>query len=276
MILTIRSGLIVLASLLLGACASMPRLSQMELPRTDADLVIVMSQQELEVVPSVIGVQVGGMLGGMSIDSTNDRNAEQAFAPLRDRLLDYELAQVFADKLMASGVTGQLVAGAEPTLRFEQMANDSVRLSRPMLVLVPTVRMENLLRALVVQVHLYELLPNPNGGRANRGASHYYKFVWPVNANVRLGREEAIALWLEWSNDDLVALIERGMDESLRMLSAHLDEPVLALPNQGTRVRSVYVQSHSELVWRVSGDLRWLAGSPDGWVITALPDHGIL
>lgn len=108
------------------------------------------------------------------------------------------------------------------------------------MVIRPSVQFENDMSALLVELRVAELLPNGQGRLPKFGIGQFYHFIWPIPTEDRLNREQAAEQWSQWSRDDLVALIERGMDETLKQLASPAG-------NAGVELTLDLVRAYSEI-----------------------------
>ncbi len=282
----IRSILVAFASSILFGCATTPKFSDVDFPKDDADLTILVTQEELRPEASdSSGVVAGGVLlgavGGLlsagvaaGIDAERNARAEDAIEPLRDSLIDYDLSERFVEHIQQSRVEERLVVGASPELRTDELVITDLELDRPLVLLVPEVKLSNDMMNLLVDLAVTEIAPRERDGWPIQGMSRTFRFMWPLETEENLDREEAVAVWSNHSAEDLMDLIERGMVETLRMMSAHLDEGELAFEDEDSRVHMT--ENERVWLWRESGEFTWLAHTSGRGIVYAVPDHAII
>lgn len=268
----------IIACSLLYGCATAPRFSEAEFPRNDADLEILATQQEIDSETNVTnpGAAGGGLLGVLiatSIDNTKNDRAEEAVTPIRDYLIDYDMTDQFVERIEASGVAERLVVGAEAVVRQSVRKPEERDIDRPLIMIEPHVQLSNDMRALMVDLNVWEMEPGEGERSAKKGVSQSYRFLWPLEDGDGLDRTEAVAAWVERPRDEMIDLIEMGMDETLNMLDEHLRQQTLVFEDKETRIRIPAAGHYNR--WQTRGDFIWVADSSGWGRIYAVPERAI-
>jgi hypothetical protein len=268
-----------LATLALSGCVTQPKFSEAGFPRTDVDIEIRAIQQQIEAEgsntasPAIAAFGLVGLAIGLGVDSRAGRLAEEAIEPLREKLIDYAIAERFAERIDQSGVSGLLVEGIAPVILTDADQLSERSLARPVIALSPEVRFSNDIRSLVVDFSIYELIPSDRGRTYKVGLRQSFSFRWALKNRRNLNRKQAAEAWNRLAADELVELIELGMDETLAMAVALLNERELhfADPKAVLRVDLPYTYR----LWRRSENLQWLVPRSGIGAIIAAPWHGI-
>jgi hypothetical protein len=262
----------------LFGCATSPRFSEAEFPRSDADIDILASQQEIDSETSVTnaGAAGGGLLGVLisgAIDNTRNDRAEEAILPFRDYLIDYDLSDAFVKRIQESGVTKKLVVSTEPVVRRSVRPPEERVIERPLIIIEPRVMLSNDMRSLMVDLNVWEVEPPDGPKPAKTGVSQSYRFLWPLEGGDDLDRDEAVAAWIEHPKDDLVELIETGMDQTIRMLDTHLRQQTLVFEDEEELV-DIPATGRFHL-WQQHDDVTWAANNRGWGLIYAVPNHAV-
>lgn len=276
----------VIASLLLSACAT-TRFPEAEFPKNDTDLDILATQQEIEAEtklpnPLVVGglAGAGGIVGGVVVGAmagnmyrTNKERAAEAIVPLRDHMGEYDLSGEFVERIQAAAITEQLVSGAEPVVWRSPGPPEEREIERRLITLEPRVRLSNDMRTLLVDLKVWEFFPRDGYTPPRDGFSQKYRFLWPLTEDDELDRDEALAAWLDRPRNDLIALIEMGMEQTTKMLETHLKQKAPVFEDRDEIVR--IPPSGNFYLWQEHEETSWLARKSSRGVFYAVPDHAI-
>lgn len=266
----------VIACSLLYGCATAPRFSEAEFPRSDADVEVLAVHQEIGAEASQTSAGGAGLIGllvASSVNNVRNDRAEEAIAPLRDYLIEYDLSDEFARRIRESEAIERFVVGGEATVRSSFLPPEERSLKRPLINIEPRVLLSNDMRNLFVDVYVVEAVPVEGKNSARRGVHQSYRFVWPLEGGDGLDREEAVAAWMERPEDELVAIIELGMEQTTSMLNEHLRQKTLVFEDDQTRLE---VPSQGRYhVWQEREEVTWLAHTNGVGKIYSVPNHAI-
>lgn len=274
----IHAILVIVASSLLYGCATSPRLSEAGFPRTEGDVDILAVQQEIKAEVLVMdgGTAGGGLLGMLMANAMTNKMTDQSesmISPLRDHLIDFELRETFVERIQNSSAIERLVIGAEPVVRHAERSKEERYIDRPLITIEPEVQLSYDMRSMLVELYVSELKPWKNRDSPMEGVSERYQFKWPLDGTSDMNREESLAAWLALPADDVTAIIEMGMDETIAMLETHLEQGALVFEDAETRVR---IPGTGRLnVWQSHDGITWFAASSGNSSIYAIPDHGV-
>ncbi len=274
------------AGLLLCACAT-TRFSENEFPRSDTDLDILATQREMGTeawVPngfvtgtgSAIAGAAGGLVMGLvSLKMVHDQieSAEEAIAPVRERLDGYDIGSQFAERIQSADITQRLVADTEPVVWNPPGPPEDREIERRLITIEPRVQLSSDMRSLLVDIEVWEFFPRDGYTPSRKGFSQTYRFLWPLTGSDELEREEAAAAWQERSREDLIGLIETGMAHTVGMLETHLRQGTPAFENAEELVR--IQPSGNYYLWQDHQEISWLAKKSWRGVFYAVPDHAI-
>lgn len=272
--------------LLLSACAT-TRYTEGEFPRRNSDLDILATQREMGTeawVPngfvtgtgSAIAGAAGGLVMGLvSLKMVHDQieSAEEAIAPVRERLDGYDIGSRFAARIQSADITGRLVADAKPVVWNPPGPPEDREIERRLITIEPRVQMSSDLRQLLVDIEVWEFFPRDGYTPSRKGFSQTYRFLWPLAGSDELEREEAAAAWQKRPREDLIGLIETGMAHTVGMLETHLRQGTPAFENTEELVR--IQPSGNYYLWQDHQGVSWLAKKWGHGVFYAVPDHAI-
>jgi hypothetical protein len=277
-------GIAAITICLAVSSCSTTRFPAAEFPRSNADLSILATQTQIqsyydigdgsEVEASTIVLASGGLVG-IGIAGVIDRvkfEATETIEPLQEHLSDYEIRERFLTHIQGARITDQLVVGTDPVIRHSSAPN-SRQLSRPHITIEPQVRLSSDMRSLLVYIDVEEFDPRDRFTPSHAEFTQSYRFIWPLENGYGLSRREAVAEWMEYPKEELIALIEMGMQESTGMLEMHLDQQTPVLENSDEAVR--LPATGRFFLWRKSGEIFWFAKKSGQDALLAVPEHAI-
>lgn len=271
---------VVVVSAGLSGCVTTRSVSDVGFPLNDSVVYITAIQNELETEASSTNAMAagGGLLGLLithSIDSSRNRRAEEAVVELRDALIDFAIAEEFSERIIQSGLAGQLslldpkVLTEEPEADYQHQGD--------FLELHPKVQLSNDLSALEVSIWIRTFELNKRKRPIFAGFSQAYTYVHalsePAAGNDRSDYAEA---WLSMGSEALEELILFGMETAVETARQHLQQ---GDAGSGTGVRyrvpdySNRIKYH---VWHETVDLLWLRVRPTSNEIIITPRGAVV
>jgi len=256
----------------LAGCASSIPLSEAQLPRDGWQTRIDATQKEVESEASNTNAMAGGggLLGVLiahGIDSTRNSRAQDALVPIRNLLIEYPLMDRFVELIRASDIPAELTTNAQLNVSHELPDNAPQPES---MSLVPRVIFTNRLSALMVRLHFTEIGRAKDGDPEATGVHQTYEFAWPIEEPSSGDyREDYSDVWVAKGREEMISLIELGMNETVAMFSQHLKQPHLQLSERKYRIPNYNrLQPLPKLkLWQDRGELFWLAKKPESHTI---------
>ena len=267
-----RIGLGATLVVLVSGCVTTVRLAEMDLPKDQAEIRIFVEQTEIEPRESrrlpyafpAFGIY--GLLVANEINMANDAQAELLISDLRERLEGIDFGGMYLSRIKQAGVLDELSNEPQVSVSQEDPDYSEWVSGESWFELIPRVQFSNDMRTLLVSLELAYLTTPLNTGswRPKRHFHHLYLFAWPaIDGDVdRIDAYEAAAAWQARSDEELLNLIEEGIETTYRMLTASLEGPRPAAGSArfASRPRSLLPTSR---IWQVDGDIMWLLGRPN-------------
>lgn len=210
---------------------------------------IVLGQQELAVeVPAsgaATGAAVGGILGaliGTAIDRAAVSNAEERVVEIRNLLVDYPFSQK-AEAALRVGLASEglspepvitscdapaAVGGGGMVVVAGLSFGCSVAPSKGVLVVAPRYVIDNRFQNLAIRLHvaLIDREAKSNGKPKLRlVSSHMYQFNYPLESLGGQKPEDNAARWIALGGDQLAAMLDFGIDQTIQMMAYDFSAP---------------------------------------------------
>lgn len=268
-----------LAVTALTGCVTTKPMSETEFPHADWDVIINATQQEIATETSSTNPMAagGGLLGVLivhAIDSTKNRRAEDAVTGLRDKLIEFDVADEYSMMIIESGVPERL-SRLEPLVNREPWDYKTRPLERHVVTLDPGVVFTNDLSALVVELVATEYEADDQGRPNATGFSQIYRYVYPLSEPENgANREDYANVWLTHDTSELEQLILQGMDTTIEMLEFHIEERALEVSEPQFRVKDYGTAVLRE--WHRRDGLVWLAREDDAKLALAVDERLLL
>jgi hypothetical protein len=258
-----RASLGALVVIFMSACASTVRMSELDFPLDTARIKIIVDQQQLEPQRSrgsAGATLMFGHLVGAAVMSHQDTQAELFIAPMRERLKEIDLGDLFLSRIVEAHLLDQFSQNAQVEIFRMAPENNTAAFYDGRFVILPSIRMTHDMRMLLVSLELaYITTESTTMPRQKTHFQNTYQFAWPVVESdfYRLDRGRAIEAWASWSDEELLQLIETGIATSLRMLKANLLDP--RPQTQSARFDPAPTEIfYGARIWHVEEDAVWL------------------
>lgn len=174
--------------------------------------------------------------------------------------MEYPVGAVFAEKLRAGVDWDRVASGVEPSVEPDRVDLErAAGLTRPRLEVIPEVEFSTDMNTLVVRVGVAWITPpRQPGGRNGIGFVQRYEFAWAAtHLRKKMRPEDATSAWIARSREEVIELVELGMDTVIELWAFHLDHPVLpAGEGSWNPLHTSVVQYGKKIDQR--GDIVWL------------------
>lgn len=131
--------------MLMSACANTVRMSELDFPLDTARVKIIVDQQQLEPQPSrgsAGATLMFGHLVGAAVMSHQDTQAELFIAPMRERLKEIDLGDLFLSRIVEADLLDQLSQNAQVEIFRTAPENNTAAFYDGRFVILPSVRMQ--------------------------------------------------------------------------------------------------------------------------------------